>query len=200
MPEGLPIHQFMERARDPNSLEASVLRQATERAQDEAQSHLRKMLHQMIELVPGQMFRDIALFHEKFGLEQTSDPNHGLPEELLKFRLGFLLEELREYARAVGFDISWGSEQGFFFKPLGALDPVESMEEAFDGLLDLAYVTLGTAYMHRFPWNDGWSRVQEANMSKVRAESADDSRSTRKNKFDVVKPIGWKKPTLKDLL
>jgi len=42
--------------------------------------------------------------------------------------------------------------------------------------------------------------VQRANMSKVRAINADDPRSTRKHRFDIVKPTGWKAPDLQKVI
>jgi len=45
---------------------------------------------------------------------------------------------------------------------------------------------------------EAWDRVHRANMSKVRAEKAGDSK--RGSKFDVVKPSGWTAPDLTDLV
>lgn len=70
--------------------------------------------------------------------------------------------------------------------------------ESFDALIDLVYVALGTAYLHRFPFNEGWARVQEANMRKVRANKKSDSK--RRTTHDVVKPPGWRSPELDDLV
>ncbi len=69
-----------------------------------------------------------------------------------------------------------------------------------DALIDLAYVLLGTAFLHRFPFNQGWERVQEANMAKVRADGKDDPRSHRGHSADIVKPEGWKAPSFEDIL
>lgn len=118
---------------------------------------------------------DIAEFHRKFGLLPTADGI--LPKDLAEFRIKFLREELKEYEEAVR---------------------AGDLEKAFDALLDLAYVTYGTAYLHGFPWSTGWDRVHEANMKKVRAERAD--QSARRSVFDVVKPAGWTPPDLSDLV
>ena len=186
--------EFVRKAtKDPGSIEAKALRQMMADSQQQVQSQFREMLQQMIDLVPGQLFRDIARFHDKFQLLPTEDPGHELPEDLLKFRMKFLYEELTEYCEAVGF----GIQDDMVLK---LVDPKFDAEKAFDALIDLVYVALGTAYLHRFPFNDGWARVQEANMKKVRAESADDERSVRKHAADVVKPEGWEPAILKDLL
>ncbi len=111
---------------------------------------------------------------------------------MLEFRLRFLLEELREYAHAVGFELEWGGSGFYFKKTGGGFAP----EKALDGLVDLVYVALGTAFLHRFPYNEGWDKVQQANMAKEKATGADDDRSTRKHKADIVKPAGWLPPDI----
>lgn len=189
--------QFMQRAKNPNSVEAKVIQQMNADASNQVQQQVRHMLFGMIEAVPGQLFRDIGRFHGKFGLEPSSDPGHRLPKDLLQFRIKFMIEELQEYARAVGQPIIYLDESGH--TTMSTEDEFDS-EKAFDGLIDLVYVALGTAFLHRFPFNKGWDRVQEANMAKERATGADDSRSTRKHSADIVKPAGWKPPVLADLL
>lgn len=191
------FEEFMRKARNPQSLEAGMLRRVVDDTTAQTQQAVREMLSHMIELVPGQLFRDIGRFHAKFGLEPTDDPGHRLPDDVAMFRGKFLLEELTEYFRATGLKLAWNSSEGIHIE----LEPREfDAVEAFDALIDLVYVALGTAFLHRFPFNEGWDRVQEANMKKVRASGDDDSRSKRKHKIDVVKPDGWTPPVLKDLL
>jgi len=195
---GTPAHaEFVRRAKDPNSFEGKLAAQMVSQAVEARSQHLREMLQQMVELVPGQLFRDIEAFHRKFGLEPTDDPGHRLPDDVLEFRIKFMLEELREYANSVGMD----------FDVVDGKVSIEKVsdefvaEQALDGLLDLCYVAVGSAYLHRFSeFNEAWRRVQEANMSKVRADSADDDRSHRKHMLDIVKPVGFKPPVLTDLL
>ena len=185
---------FMKKALDhPDGVEANILRQVTTDASNQVQEQVRKMLHTMIEVVPGQLFRDIGRFHQKFGLEPTKDPGHRLPDDVLKFRVKFLYEELSEYAIAVGGEIDPDGEL------LLERDNFDA-EQAFDALIDLVYVALGTAFMHRFDFNAGWERVQAANMAKERATGADDPRSKRGHAADIVKPAGWRPPVLVDLL
>lgn len=191
------FEEFARKAmRDPTSIEAKVFRQMMEESQNQVQQNLRSMLDQMIYLAPGRLFRDVSLFHEKFDLKATDDPGHELPEDLLKFRARFLLEELREYLNATGCMVVHLEDSNDVITGVGDFDA----EKAFDALIDLCYVALGTAYLHRFPFDEGWARVQEANMAKVRAEGADDARSTRGHSADVVKPEGWRPASLGDLL
>lgn len=195
---------FMKKAAVPGSLEEGIMRGVIQEEviepQLRAQEMLRAKLQQMIELVPGQLFRDIELFHKKFELSPVDDLEHKLPEDLTGFRLNFMLEELNEYANAVGFQPRIVDDGDVRYVPKRYISSLPDAEKAFDGLIDLVYVALGTAYLHGFPFNDGWERVQAANMAKVRATGADDTRSTRKHSADIVKPEGWTAPVLKDLL
>lgn len=166
---------------------------------------------------------DIQEFHKKFGLPARDVPSFLLPE-YMKMRLDFLKEELTELVHSCGFkevyddDTYWLDQEKW--KMLSASD----LHEALDALVDLQYVLLGTAYlmgffkevrlveeviedpdslphpMERFTtiFEEAWARVQKANMSKVRAKSAGESK--RNSSFDVVKPKGWKPPNFTDLL
>jgi len=74
-----------------------------------------------------------------------------------------------------------------------------NLEEALDALIDLVYVALGAAYAHGFRgFNCGFSRVHAANMKKVRC--LDSCGSKRNSTLDFIKPTGWRKPFLKDLV
>lgn len=122
------------------------------------------------------MLQDIADFHVKFDLPRPIKPTQlDIPD--MAYRIQFLFEEMEELV--TGFE-------------------KENMEEMFDALIDLVYVALGTAWLMGLPFADGWSRVHEANMKKVRAKDA--SESKRGNQLDVVKPEGWEPPILEDLL
>lgn len=123
-------------------------------------------------------YLDLAAFHAKFGLTPNLLPDF-LPEDVERFRLDFLQEELDEIRDA--------AEAG-------------DLPKMFDGLLDLVYVAIGTAHLMGLPWQDGWDEVQRANMAKERASGADDERSTRKHSADVVKPEGWAPPDIEGVL
>lgn len=124
------------------------------------------------------VFDDLQEFHQKFGFaHHYAEGPHLLDPELTEFRVKFMQEELDEYREAV--------QEG-------------DLAKAMDALLDLIYVAGGTGYLHGFPMAEGWRRVQEANMSKVRAQSADESK--RGTAHDVVKPEGWQAPNHDDLV
>lgn len=139
---------------------------------------------------------DIAEFHTEFDLDSLH-PMGALDKETMGFRRKFLQEELDE----------WWEHQCAAYdemtRPL--LDRDEAnytyhLEEALDGLIDLAYVLFGTVYLHGFQgvFAEGWRRVHNANMQKVRAELVTDSK--RGSSLDVVKPAGWERPTHTDLV
>lgn len=140
--------------------------------------------------------QDMVAFHERFGLEYSGKPR-ALPKELGDFRGNFMREELREYLKASHIlHLELNTEER---KP----DPgviLEQLEEQLDAMVDLVYIVIGTAYLHGYAdrWQEAWDRVHHANMRKVRAESAADSK--RGSTFDVVKPKGWRPPDHKDLV
>lgn len=114
--------------------------------------------------------RDVLAFQQKFKVPMASSPQF-LQEEAFQFRLKFMYEELKEFhdGHVVG-----------------------DMHEAADALVDLAYVLHGTALMMGLPWPMLWDEVQRANMLKVRARHADESK--RGSALDIVKPAGWVGP------
>lgn len=122
------------------------------------------------------LFQMVADFHKKFGLEPTDGPD--FPRyEIVQLKSKHLQEELDEI-------ISAGQEG--------------DLEEYFDGLIDLVYVALGAAYLANLPFNQGFIRVHQANMTKIRALKQEDSK--RGSTYDIVKPPGFVAPTLTDLI
>jgi len=121
-------------------------------------------------------YQDVQNFHDKFAVPLATVPTL-LEGEAYNFRLGFMQEELQEFVQA-HFD--------------------NDLEMAYDSLVDLVYVAYGTAQMMGCTpamWQELWNAVQDANMSKVRASSAADSK--RGTSLDVVKPAGWQGPGVK---
>ena len=122
------------------------------------------------------LFDDVAAFHQKFNLEPTDKPDFPY-EEIWKLKNRHMQEELDEIRAAC---------------------LTGDLEQYFDGLIDLVYVALGAAYLAGLPFNEGFRRVHEANMKKIRAMKPEDSK--RGSTYDIVKPAGWVAPTLDDLL
>lgn len=118
------------------------------------------------------MFNDIISFHSKFQLPVMEFPSFS-SEEIMEFRIKFLQEEVWEFISA--------------YKDKNVVD-------AFDALIDLVYVALGTARMMNLPWDEGWKIVHAANMSKLRVERKE--LSSRGSIYDVVKPEGFVKPEM----
>jgi predicted HAD superfamily Cof-like phosphohydrolase len=124
----------------------------------------------------GTNYQDVQNFHKKFGVPTATEPSF-LGTELYGFREKFMQEELDEFRVACR---------------------AKDMEGAADALVDLVSVTLGTADMMGLPWQELWDKVHRANMSKVRAECAEQSK--RGTAFDVIKPAGWTAPDHCDAL
>lgn len=137
--------------------------------------------------MPSSNFRDVGDFHEKFGLHRVGDYATFGPTgaendvHLMDFRVRFLQEELVEFMTGVSD---------------------RDHEQMFDALIDLVYVALGTAHLLGYPWQAGWELVQEANMKKMRASSAEESllNTGRGHAADICKPEGWTPPQIASLL
>ena len=127
-------------------------------------------------------FLYVGEFHEKFGLDNCTYHRPGprnLPPDAIEFRKKFMREELDEFSQACA-----DGDQA----------------KAFDALLDLVYVAMGTAHLMGFPWHQGFNEVQRANMTKERATHAGDPRSVRGHALDVVKPLNFIPPDLVNIL
>lgn len=153
----------------------------------------------MYERPPTQSnFDDVGDFHEKFGLDNTTHHDIGpreISDELLGFRTKFMMEELGEFIEAIGYELV-GFDSGEL-KMMKVRDSIDHAQ-AFDALIDLVYVALGTAHFMGYPWQMGWRLVQRANMAKERATNAADSK--RGTTLDVIKPSGWTPPNIARLL
>jgi predicted HAD superfamily Cof-like phosphohydrolase len=108
-------------------------------------------------------FEDVRAFQEKFGQLSFYEPGFLSPRKLAE-RGRFLQEELNELLEA------------------------KTLEDQADALVDLVYVSKGTAVMMGLPWRALWDDVQRANMAKARGLTH------RGNKVDVMKPVGWVPP------
>ena len=145
-----------------------------------------------------QIFKDVAEFHERFGLEWTG-PLRFLDPEMAKFRHGFSVEESDEWLvkNELGLKLSQSV-------PVANGDDLlvrDALAEQLDAFVDQLYVMVGTMYLQGFTveqFEKAWERVHSANMTKVRAESAADSK--RGSSFDVVKPADWVPPCHLDLI
>lgn len=120
--------------------------------------------------------QDVKDFQTKFEIPMPETPTF-LQNEAFEFRVNFLQEELDEFYRD---------------------HRVGDMAGAADALVDLVYVAHGTALMMGIPWEKIWDEVQRANMTKVRATSAEQSK--RKTALDIIKPAGWVGPDHKEAL
>lgn len=124
----------------------------------------------LLEKEPKSNFQDVEDFHTKYQVPVAPYPML-LNMETLEFRKKFMVEELTEFLQS--------HYRG-------------DVEGCADALIDLVYVAMGTAVMMGLDWQPMWDEVQRANMSKVRATSA--SQSKRGTALDVVKPEGWRGP------
>lgn len=118
------------------------------------------------------MWKDIEKFHEKFGFSRRK-AGEKPSKKLVNFRLKFLQEEVQE------LNVAFGKND---------------LADVLDGLVDIVYVALGTAWQLGLPYERAWKLVQEANMKKIKVTSA--SQSQRGYVGDVIKPDGWTPPDI----
>ena len=114
------------------------------------------------------MFDDVIKFHEEILKQPPSATPSLISHEFITERWRFMQEELDEFYQA--------SFEG-------------DIVEAADGLADIIYVALGTAYLMGLPMSKIWDAVQSANMRKV------SGKTKRGNAFDAAKPSGWVGPS-----
>lgn len=147
---------------------------------------------------------DVQQFHEKNALDYTGKPR-ALPFDLTQFRLKFKRQEVGEYEQHA--DSAMNELDKLTGPPSLAVGELAFNESLFigelaqslDALVDLVYVTLGTAHLQGFDFRRAWKRVHVANMSKVRVEGAARTAEERM-KLKMVKPPGWVPPDHRDLV
>ena len=116
---------------------------------------------------------DIIDFRNKYGLPIPDQVGRISPEDL-SYRLGHIEEEVRELNTAV---------------------ENEDIVEMADALVDIVYVTIGTAMALGINFQACWDEIHRSNMAKQRAKP-DGSDSKRGSGLDIVKPPGWQPPDL----
>lgn len=126
-------------------------------------------------------FDDVVAFQKKFDIPMRETP--GLLDTVdTAYRAAFMFEELNEFRKAVYEE--------------------QNLAKAADALVDLVYVTMGTAALMGLPWQALWNEVQAANMRKMKAADAHESLKLtgRGHKHDVIKPPGWVPPNIDAVL
>lgn len=122
------------------------------------------------------MMNQVTEFHDKFEVPTLDVPGF-LDKDTMQFRINFLQEELDEIKKAY---------------------KAGNLEDFLDGLVDLVWVALGTAHVCCLPFAQAFDEVYQANMRKVKAETALSSK--RGFGGDIVKPEDWQGPNIKRIL
>ncbi|HTR69283.1 MAG TPA: hypothetical protein VMH41_03530 [Mycobacteriales bacterium] len=117
-------------------------------------------------------------FQERFGQSYEGRPRE-LPASVASLRKKLIAEEAEELVLAI--------DRG-------------ELHEQLDAIVDLLYVTIGTATAAGFGrvLDEAFRRVHGANMQKVIVQSRHGSK--RDSVWDIVKGPGWEKPDLTDLV
>lgn len=112
-------------------------------------------------------FKKVADFHtEVLKLSEPQIPTFNSPEWIIE-RTRFMMEELQEFTSAA---------------------MTSDMVKAADGLADIVYVALGTAWMMGLPFDKIFDHVHTCNMKKQKGVTS------RGNAIDAMKPVGWQPP------
>lgn len=133
-------------------------------------------------------FADVGAFHARFDLPAYGGPPTESDPASRDARLRFILAEVRELAETYGYRLSYE------LTPDAPRDEVYLPHVARE-LVDVAYVTLGTAHFHRLPWARVFRSVHRANLRKVRGPHAPGD-----EKFGVAKSPGWQPPDVIGIL
>lgn len=120
----------------------------------------------------------VRAFQVRFGQSYNGPPRE-LPASVATLRTRLVQEEAAELVLAI--------ERG-------------ELHEQLDAIVDLLYVTIGTANAMGFGdvLEEAFARVHHANMMKRLVQDRDESK--RDSRWDIVKPEGWRSPVLKDLI
>lgn len=120
----------------------------------------------------------VHCFQLKFG-QGYSGPIREMPASVASLRKKLLLEELTELVTSID---------------------AGDQEEILDALVDMQYVLSGTINEcgMRDVFDEAFMRVHHANMQKALVPSRHGSK--RDSPLDIVKPDGWVKPDLSDLV
>lgn len=150
-------------------------------------------------------FQLVSEMHRKFNLSEFFKGPRLLSREEYQFRVVAMFEELFEYVEAV-YDTRNSVTTRQLMNAVKSITcpkngfPLKEnpcLEDQFDALLDLAVFTLGTADRQNFPWDNGFERVMESNMTKELGQNGDKRGGFKR---DLVKPKNWKPPVLTDLI
>ena len=108
----------------------------------------------------------LRCFHESFACVANQRPSI-VDKETALLRVKLIVTEAAEVTEAIAN---------------------EDMTEIFDGLIDLLYVTFGTAVSYGLPIEEGFRQVHENNMSKL----GPDGKPLKDASGKVIKPDGYK--------
>ena len=142
----------------------------------------------------SKMYADAQSFNDRFGFAHYGPPR-ALTNGLAKMRRDIIAEELDEYTVHQRAAEAEASSDVF-----DHANYTHHLSECLDGLVDVVYAALVTASLHGFDFDEAWDRVHRANMMKVRGPKKDADANGRGGTYDIVKPEGWERPNLDDLV
>lgn len=134
------------------------------------------------------MFQDhVRQFHVAMGQAAPNKIELKLSAEALHLRYNLMLEELHEFREAAS------AYSSIHFNPVAKH---QCYVEMIDALVDLLYVTFGTAVTMGVDLDPFWDEVQKANMAKL----GPDGRPIVRADGKILKPTGWRPPDIEGIL
>lgn len=118
---------------------------------------------------------EIAEYYDRFNIPINRQPTL-LSPPVLKARADFIQEELKELYKA--------------------LETPYKLDEVVDALVDIVYVTKGTAVMMGLQWGNHFDEVHYCNQNKERGLN----KKRPELPYDFIKPTGWKGPNHEAIL
>jgi len=115
-------------------------------------------------------YKDVLDFHKKFDSDIGESPSIPSPD-VKKLRIKLIKEETKELKDAL---------------------QKKDIVATADAIVDLLYVTIGTAIACGIDPRPVWDEVQKANMAKEGGGKREDGK--------IMKPAGWQEPDVKSII
>lgn len=133
---------------------------------------------------------NVIEFMQKAGQEIPTAP--AIPnDKVLKLRIALVAEELMELADSFGMPLEINPDGEVV---IGDREKEADLVKAYDAILDLMVVVIGTGVSLGLDLEPGWSEVHLSNMAKF-AEGG-----YRRADGKWMKPPGWQAPDLKAII
>lgn len=118
------------------------------------------------------------------------------PDDVRLLRVKLIIEEALELAAAYGVKVTVMGDVTHFHleEPANEIPEIDRLTDAYDAVLDLKVVVVGTGIAQGTQLAEGWDAVHASNMAKFGPGGY------RRPDGKWMKPPGWQKPDLKSII